>query len=71
MVVKEFEELTSREQAKVLITARQWRRAYSFHVDQLLKEEVDPYPPSGTDMFRPELWKPAMWRWFAALGSDL
>lgn len=34
------------------------------HINNLIKNETKSYPPSGSDCFRPELWKAAHWRWF-------
>ena len=49
--------------------AREWRTAHGGHVANLMR--IGPsgadhvYPPSGSDVIRPELWSGAHWRWFA------
>jgi hypothetical protein len=46
-----------------------WHRKHSEHVRSLLSSRDDldySYPPSGSDVLHPELWKGAHWRWFVA-----
>lgn len=40
-----------------------WRDRHIPHVDSLVARSEHSYPPSGSDTFRPELWKAAHWRW--------
>jgi hypothetical protein len=45
--------------------ARDWYVAHKPHVDRLVKgSDQKPYPASGSDISRPELWKPEHWKWF-------
>lgn len=50
-----------------ILRAYDWYAEHSNHVDSLTKgltrSFVDEYPPSGSDCNRPELWKPAHWKW--------
>lgn len=41
-----------------------WYAQHKIHVDKIIKEEKREYPMSGSDISKPELWKPAAWRWF-------
>jgi hypothetical protein len=45
--------------------ARDWYAAHKPHVDRLMQElDEKPYPASGSDISRPELWKSGHWKWF-------
>lgn len=61
----QFFELSVRDKARALGAAREWRDAHRAHVDALSADGILVYPPSGSDIFKPELWKPPMWRWLA------
>ncbi len=54
-------DLTDEMQAAALL----WYSKHKEHVDRLLKskEAETAYPPSGSDAYRPELWRPPHWRW--------
>lgn len=44
--------------------ARAWYEEHRAHVDRMCTAYAGPaYPPSGSDCIRPELWKPAHWKW--------
>jgi hypothetical protein len=47
-----------------IVHADNWRRRHRLHVQRLIEEAGNSYPPSREDASRPELWKPAHWRWF-------
>ena len=52
--------------------ARIWYRAHREHVDLLVAiSDAGGYPPSGSDISQPELWKPAHWRWFLHLQEQV
>lgn len=44
--------------------AREFYWGHIEHVDRLLGDADAEYAPSGSDIFHPELWKPAHWKWF-------
>lgn len=45
--------------------ATRWWSDHDAHVRRLLKSEgAIAYPPTGSDVYRPELWRPPHWRWF-------
>lgn len=46
--------------------ARAWRDEHTDHVQRLLNSTDGAcliYPPSGSDVVHPELWRPPHWRW--------
>jgi hypothetical protein len=47
-----------------IMRAREWYFRHEAHVDQLIIAGTGEWPMSGSDISRPELWKPAGWRWF-------
>jgi hypothetical protein len=50
--------------------AREWYAEHKAHVDRLMEDCNQAWPMSGSDIARPELWKPAAWNWFfGRLGS--
>lgn len=65
---KKFEQLTETEQGQVVEKGLAWYGKHKQHVTALMKYATDtdckPYAPSGSDMFHPELFKPAHWSWF-------
>ena len=48
--------------------ANVWYKAHRLHVETLVFEEKESYPPSGSDCGKPELWKAGHWHWFFKLG---
>jgi len=61
----EFEDLEYKEQEKIIQEGLDWMHEHMKHVDSLTFDgEKTVYPPSGSDLYRPSLWKPAHWRWF-------
>ena len=57
-------ELDDLEKARVSVRAEAWYKEHKSHVNQLIEESSGSYSPSGSDLYRPELWKSAHWRWF-------
>lgn len=51
-------------QLLVVGKAMSWYREHLHHVVGLVKNQFVGYPPSGSDLFRPELWTSAHWKWF-------
>ena len=64
-VVIEFESLNENDKERVVNRGYKWRLKYKRRVAQLISAaDGHCYPPSGSDLNHPELWKPAHWRWF-------
>ena len=66
----QFEELDKEKQFEVYNRAFTWRHDHADHVANLLKDCKDKVAPSGSDIFRPELWKSIHWKWFLEDLSD-
>jgi hypothetical protein len=52
--------------ADAILKAQAWRSQHAKHAARLIagKEgEKAAYPPSGSDVSRPELWRAPHWRW--------
>lgn len=62
---KRYDDLNDAERKEMLTKATAWQTKHNEHVKRLIKEADTSYPPSGSDMFHPELWKRAHWKWFA------
>lgn len=65
--MQEFDNLTEQEKESVLEKAMAWYTEHENHVDQMLEllgVRTKGIRPSGSDMFRPELWKDIHWKWF-------
>lgn len=60
----EYFQLTILEKQEVIDKAEKYRTEHSSHVRGLISYANYSYAPSGSDVFRPELWKPAHWKWF-------
>ena len=43
--------------------ARMWWGDHKRHVGALIRNASSAYPPTGTDRYRPELWKDSHWAW--------
>jgi hypothetical protein len=64
--MKQYKDLTEEEQKEVYNKAFTWKHDYADHVAKLLDQSKYEYAvvPSGSDLFKPELWKPCHWKWF-------
>ena len=62
--MKQVKDLTRAEKVKMIDLADDWKLKHEKHVWELRKGYKEAYPPAGSDMFRPELWKGAHWNWF-------
>jgi hypothetical protein len=62
--MKQWSDLEFSEQQEIKQKANDWWDKYKSHVDSLIKSNPLSFPPSGSDMFHPELFKAAHWRWF-------
>ena len=68
----EYEQLKEEEKKEVYTTAFTWGHDHADHLSNLLEEDyckfvTNKIAPSGSDLFKPELWKPCHWRWFLTL----
>jgi hypothetical protein len=64
-----FAEFSLDDQLIWCARANAWYDKHKPHVESLLHEEKQSYPPSGSDCGKPELWKAGHWRWFFKLGN--
>lgn len=60
----EWHELSREDKDKVLETAAKWCNDHTEHVNTLIDSAKEAIPPSGSDLFRPELWKGIHWLWY-------
>ncbi len=49
--------------AKYVEKAITWRNRHMRHVDDLVANAPASFPPSGSDVLSPELWKGGHWKW--------
>lgn len=49
--------------------AARWYKGHWQHVNALMATTDKSYPASGSDVYRPELWKPGHWRYFFSIGN--
>lgn len=49
--------------ASAIEAAKKWRSKHFTHVLSLVVRGDATYPPSGSDVIRPELWKASHWKW--------
>lgn len=68
--MKSYHEFTIVEQQNASVKANNWAHQHSEHVNKLLATVTSGYEPSGSDCFRPELWKAAHWYWFHTVRSQ-
>lgn len=61
-----FGELSDEERKIVISQGISFYTKHTEHVDGLVKygEDRPEVAPSGSDLFRPELWKSIHWNWF-------
>jgi hypothetical protein len=52
------------EQQEIKKSAEQFLTAHTDHVARIIQESKPAIAPSGSDLFRPELWKGIHWNWF-------
>lgn len=63
-----YKDLSDDEREKVLDKAMKWYNNHEEHVDTMIEEilgkQMKGVPPSGSDLYNPELWKDIHWKWF-------
>lgn len=68
----EYKDLSEDEQLVVADKAEAFYRIHEKYVD-LLVEQAKRYkgvPPSGSDIFNPEVWKDIHWKWYFLGGGQ-
>lgn len=62
--MKEYDELNLHEKTQVYNNAFTFLHDHADHVHSLFTKKTKGIAPSGSDMFKPELWKGIHWAWF-------
>lgn len=63
--MKQAKDLTDQEKLQINNSANHFYARHEKHVDAIRKAaEGASVAPSGSDLFRPELWKAIHWNWF-------
>ena len=65
----QFSDLNPSQVSAVKAQSTKWYERNKAHVDSLILESKESVAPSGSDLFRPELWKAIHWRWFLELNK--
>lgn len=60
----QYWELSEEERKQLKDKALSWYKEHQLHVNKLVHGKKIEIAPSGSDMFRPELWKAIHWVWF-------
>ncbi len=63
----EFHDLSSEQFSEYYANAFNYLEKHNDHVNKLLNSAAFPVPPSGSDIFKPELWKDIHWAYFESL----
>lgn len=63
----EYTDLDGEEKLNILYLGNNWYDKNKKHVDELRKNSQNSIYPSGSDMWKPELWKGSHWNWFFEL----
>lgn len=62
--MRKFIQLSQEDKNEIVSKAQEYRVDHRKHVDDLISDASGWYAPNGSDLLRPELWKPAHWKWF-------
>jgi len=62
--MKEFNELKKEELEQVVDKANTWFLLHKKYVLRIMGKVCKSYPPSGLDIYHPELWTGAHWCWY-------
>lgn len=62
--MRQFIELNLDDQQVVIQNAMMFSFMHKRHVRVLTHKEENAVAPSGSDMFKPELWKGIHWKWY-------
>lgn len=58
-----YDALPTAQRASVCMRAVEFFNKHKLHVKALMKG-AGSYDPQGVDLFQPEIWKGAHWKWF-------
>jgi len=61
--MKKWEDLNYQEKTEVTAHAISWYNRHKQHVQLVMTESNNAVAPSGSDIYRPELWKSIHWNW--------
>lgn len=62
--MRTFKDLNTEEKLNMYNTAHNFLHDHCEHVHSLFDKKTPAIAPSGSDMFKPELWKGIHWAWF-------
>lgn len=60
----EFKDLTPKQIVTLEAVGYEWLGQHERHVWSMIRKDTPNVAPSGSDMFKPELWKDIHWKWF-------
>jgi hypothetical protein len=63
-------EMSVGDRAKARKIAMTWKSDHEEHVGRLTASTGRAFPPSGSDCFRPELWKPEHWNFLFSTETE-
>lgn len=67
----EYNGLSVEERKRVYNNAFTWLHDHADHVYNLFDKDTPAVAPSGSDLFRPELWKGIHWQWYFTFLSNV
>lgn len=65
----QFKEVNFNQRKEIYNNAHNFLHDHADHVHSLFDKDTPPIAPSGSDMFKPELWKGIHWIWFFTSGE--
>lgn len=65
------DQLTKEQKIEIFKKASAFYLKYRFHVKDVMHGNKYSVPPSGSDLFKPELWKGCHWNWWRSPSSFL
>lgn len=60
----QWTDTTSSDRVMIRQRAEDYKHEHASHVHRLYKSARTAIAPSGSDLFKPELWKPIHWKWY-------
>lgn len=67
----QFSELNREQRKEIYDKAFTFMHDHTDHVHSLFDKNTPSVAPSGSDMFKPELWKGIHWVWFLTCKGDV
>ncbi len=65
--ISEFDSLSPEIRSLIFEKACDWFYLHENEITIAMNNEFVDYPPSGTDIYMPEVWKGVHWKWFMRL----